>query len=37
MSEAVLITLIVLPIAVSIVIMLMFRGKGPSTVDQDDH
>ncbi len=37
MSETVLITLIVLPIAISIVIMLAFRGKGPSTVDQDDH
>lgn len=37
MSESVLITLIVLPIAISVVIMLCFRGKGPSTVEQNDH
>lgn len=37
MSEPVLLTLIILPIAISIVIMLLFRGKGPSTVDQADH
>ncbi len=37
MSESLLITLIILPIAISIVIMFLFRGKGPSTVDQNSH
>ena len=37
MSESVLISLIILPIPISILIMLAFRGKGPSTVDRNDH
>ena len=35
MSETVLTTLIILPIVISIVIMFGFRGKGPSTLDED--
>ncbi len=37
MSETVLVSLIILPIPISIFIMLAFRGKGPSTIDQNDH
>ncbi len=36
MSETVLVSLIILPIPISILIMLAFRGKGPSTIDQND-
>ncbi len=35
MSETVLNTLIILPIVITLVIMFGFRGKGPSTVDDD--
>lgn len=38
MSESLLNVLIILPIAISVIIMLAFRGKGPSTVEQEsDH
>ncbi len=35
MSETILNTLIILPIVIALVIMFGFRGKGPSTVDDD--
>ena len=35
MSETVLNALIVLPIIITIVILFGFRGKGPSTLDDD--
>lgn len=35
MSETVLNTLIILPIVITLVILFGFRGKGPSTVDDD--
>jgi len=36
MSESVLITLIILPIAIGLAIMFSFRGKGPSTLENDN-
>ena len=35
MSESLLNVLIVLPILVTLVIVFSFRGKGPSTIDDD--
>ena len=35
MSETILTALIVLPIVIALVILFSFRGKGPSTLDDD--
>ena len=37
MSESLLITLIILPIIIGLVIVFSFRGKGPSTVEDNEH
>ena len=37
MSKTLLTTLVLLPIAISIIIMLMFRGKGPSVLEQESN